>query len=263
MIKEPIRCFEGNAKPHEAFWKFRNAVSAEEEPEMELYGYISEYSWFDDDVTPKMFKEELYKFGNNGPITIRMNSGGGDLIAASVMRTIITDYPGHVTVKIDGLAASAATIVALAGDQIKMQESAYFMIHDPAVSFLFATLNVEDVARLYFEMKSIKSGIVDAYETRTGLHPDKLARMMTNETWMSAREAQSYGFVDEVLTSGKNALAQNSFNDQAAFVNMITPELVKRYLNIPAALVQVEAPVLLDNHQVADEKFRAEVRLLI
>jgi hypothetical protein len=79
--REPIRCFEGNAKPHEAFWKFRDALEGGE-AELELYGYISEYSWFEDEVTPKMFKDELYRVGKGGAITIRMHSYGGDVSAA-------------------------------------------------------------------------------------------------------------------------------------------------------------------------------------
>src|SRR3990172_9151167 len=125
MRKEPIRCFEGSAQPHEAFWRVRDAFETENgEAEVELYGVISEYSWFDDDVTPKMFKEDLARIGAGGPITIRINSCGGDVIAASVMRTIIKEYPGQVTVKIDGIAASAAVVVALAGDRILIQDTA-------------------------------------------------------------------------------------------------------------------------------------------
>jgi ATP-dependent Clp protease protease subunit len=265
MPKEPIRCLEGNAKPHEPFWTFRNAVDVEtgqSEPELEFYGYISEYSWFDDDITPKIFKDQLYQFGKGGPITIRMNSGGGDLIAGSVIRSILVDYPGTVTVRIDGLAASAATLVALAGDVIRMQDSAFFMIHDPAVSFFFATLNVEDVERLNNEMKAVKAGLVDTYAARTGLSAEKISKLMTQESWLSANEALNYGFVDEVITDGKKqkaAAAPNIVNK--AILNAITPELAKRYVNIPVNLLQPADEPVLSN--AAMDALRAEVKLLI
>ncbi len=133
----PIRCFEGNAQPHEPFWRVIDAVD-DAEPEIELYGYISEYSWWEDDITPKKFKDDLYRAGGEGPITIRLNSYGGDVIAASLINTIIRDYPGFVTVQIDGVAASAATVVAIAGDLVKIQETGYFMVHDPSVIFFLA-----------------------------------------------------------------------------------------------------------------------------
>lgn len=248
---EPIRCFEGTARPHEPFWQLRNAVGGAE-PEMELYGYISEYSWFDDEITPKMFKDDLYRLGGGGPITVRMNSGGGDVIAASIMRTIIQDYPGRVTVRIDGLAASAATVVATAGDLVRIQDTAYYMIHDPLAVFLMAALNIEELARMTETLKSVKSGIVNAYEARTGLSRDRLGKMMTNETWLSAQESVDLGFADEVITGPdkKKSMAADPLMKNVAVVNAL-----RGYLNVPAALRQ---PV---NDPVA-ERLRAEVKIL-
>lgn len=237
---EPIRCFEGNAKPHEAFWNWRNAIENghpegedEPQPEMELYGYISEYSWWDDDITPKMFKEDLYRYGNRGPVTIRMNSGGGDVIAASVMKAILIDYPGKVTVKIDGMAASAATIVAIAGDVVKMQESAYFMIHDPMTSFFFAVLNIEELSRLLDSLKTAKNGIIDAYTTKTGMSRERLGTMMTRETWMTAQEAVTMGFADEVITANdKKTKKVTALPQNTALINAL-----RSYKNVPERLL--------------------------
>lgn len=222
---EPIRVLEGNAKPHEAFWRILNTVEGEE-PEMELYGYISEYSWFDDDVTPKMFKDDLLRIGKGGPITVRMNSWGGDVIAASMMKSIMQEYAGTVTIKIDGIAASAATIVAMGGDSVKIQESAYFMIHDPAVAIL-AFLNIDDLSMLLDELKTVKKGIIDSYETKTKLTREKLAKMMSDTTWMTGQEAVDFGFADEVLKGGEKNLIKN-----AAFVNCLS-----RYAHVPVGLL--------------------------
>jgi ATP-dependent Clp protease, protease subunit len=262
---EPIRCFDGDAKPHQPFWRMRNAVEGDpaSEPELELYGYISEYSWFDDDITPKMFKEDLYKLGNSGPITIRMNSYGGDVIAASLMRTIIQDYPGKVTVRIDGIAASAATVVATAGDVVKIQDTAYYMIHDPHVMMFFAALNIEDLTRLLAEVKTVKNGIMAAYQDRTGLSNERISKLMTNETWMSAQEAVDMGFADEVIGSAKAKKAKNT----AAAPAMAMVNALRNYRNVPPELLSAGEAKVEPNPEnpeliKAAERLRAEVKIL-
>ncbi len=228
--RSPIRCFEGSAQPHEPFWSWRDMVEGdpESEPEMELYGYISEYSWWEDEITPKKFKADLYKYGAGGPIRIRMNSYGGDVIAANIMNTIIRDYPNRVTVQIDGVAASAATVVALAGDVVRIQEGAYFMIHDPLVMFFLAMLNIEDLTRLASSLQSLKEGIVNIYETRTGLSRARLSKMMTDETWMDAQRSVDLGFVDEVIKAEKK---QITLPENTAMVNAL-----QNYAHVPPAL---------------------------
>jgi len=234
---EPIRCFEGSAKPHEPFWTWHNALDAEtepgteSEPELELYGYISEFSWFDDDITPKRFRQDLYAYGGGGPITIRMNSYGGDVIAASMIHTFIRDYPGRVTVRIDGVAASAATVVAVAGDVIRMQETAYFMIHDPLVAFMFAVLNIEELTRMVDSLEAVKEGILNAYQTKTGLSRPRLSKMMTDETWMDAQKAIDLGFVDEIIRAER--AIPIDLGQKAAVINAL-----HNYANVPPALLE-------------------------
>jgi len=229
MAGEPIRCFEGNAQPHEAFWKVRD-VEEGEEPEIELYGYISEYSWYEDDVTPAMFKQALMDAGKGGPIKLRINSYGGDVVAASVMYSIIKGYPGTVTVVIDGIAASAATVVAVAADKVTIQPTGYFMIHDPSVSFMFASLNIEDLTRLAGSLQNVKEGIINAYEAKTGLGRKQLANLMTEETWMNAYKALELGFVDAVTEGGKK-LALPDMPEGVAVTNA-----VRGYAHVPDAV---------------------------
>lgn len=252
----PIRCFDGNAKPHEPFWRLRNATETGEDPELEFYGYISEYSWFEDDITPKKFKDDLYALGNGGPITVRLNSGGGDPIAASMIRSIMTDYPGPITVRIDGLAASAAVAVAMAGKKVRIMDTAYMMIHDPAYTFFLATLDIETLGSLYNEAVSIKKGLIDTYAAKTGLKVEKLAKMMSDTTWMSASEAVEYGFANEIIEGGQAPGASNM-----AIVNSL-----RNYMNVPAALLVPQpgpAPEPVQPLSPEAIRLQAEVKILI
>ncbi len=253
---KPIRCFDGNAAPHEPFWRLRNASETGGEPEMELYGVISEYSWSEDDITPKLFKDDLYKLGNGGPITVRIDSPGGDVIAASVMRSIMTDYPGPITTRIDGMAASAAVIIAMAGQTVKIMDTAYMMIHDPAVVVFLAMLDIDTLGRLHDQLKTIKTGIVDTYASKTGLSAERISRMMADETWMSAREAVTYGFATEIIEGGQKQKPANVLTN-VAYVNTL-----KTYVNVPQSLLpdaQAPAPDLL---QESADKFEREAQSL-
>lgn len=237
-MKNPIRCFDGKAEPYERFWMVRDAAETGGEPEMEFYGYISEYSWFEDDITPKKFKDDLYATGKGGPITIRINSGGGDVIAASMIRAFLLDYPGHVTTRVDGLAASAAVAVAMSGKTVKIQDTAYMMIHDPAYAVFFAMLNIETLTQWLDALKTFKAGILDAYAARTTLSREKISKMMTAETWMSASEAVEWGFADQVIGGVESADAKA----QKSILNGVWPMAVvnalKGFENVPAGLLE-------------------------
>jgi ATP-dependent Clp protease protease subunit len=253
----PIRCFEGTARPYEPFWKWIDAID-KGEPEMELYGYISEYSWFEDKITPKKFKDQLYKTGKGGPITIRMNSGGGDVTAASAIRAMLMDYPGRVTVRIDGLAASAATVVATAGKVVKIQDTAYYMIHDPAAAFFMAVLNIEELSRLTDSLKAIKEGIINAYTDRTGMSRGRLGQMMTSETWMDAQKAIDLGFADEIVaTDNKNKI---EIPQNAAIINAL-----QNFRNVPPAVLKAMTfqSRLTEQEQRQAERLREEVNSIL
>lgn len=259
MNKNPIRIVEGNAKPFEPFWKFRNAEEGEDgSAEIEFYGFISEYSWWDDDITPKIFKDDLNRIGKGGPVTIRINSGGGDMIAASVIRSILMDYEGEVTTRIDGLCASAATFVALAGNKVRMQDTGFFMVHDPS-AFVYGT--VEDLKGVIETLRTAKNAIIDAYQNKTGMEYERLSKLMSAETWMTAKEAREFGFVDEVIGQKQSSIAE-----KAAIVNSVrVAGDLSRYVNVPAALLanQVQAKAPDVENQQAAERLRAEIRLIL
>jgi ATP-dependent Clp protease protease subunit len=241
MQNNPIRCFDGNAQPHDPFWRFVDAADSKSgQTELELYGVISEFSWFNDEVTPKRFKEELFAKGKSGPITLRIDSPGGDVFAASAINAIITSYPGKVTAQIDGIAASAAVLVALAGESVRMMDSAYMMIHDPAVVVFMAQLDIATLDKLSESLKIIKDGILPAYSARTGLDQAKLAQMMADETWMNAQMAKDLGFANEIIPSGQK-------RDKAGFKNLSYVNLLQHYEHVPAVLLE-------ENENVNDDE---------
>ena len=144
---------------------------------LELYGTIAEESWFDDDITPAMFREEL--FAGDGDIVIWINSPGGDCIAASQIYSMLMDYKGNVTVKIDGVAASAASVIAMAGTQVLMAPTALMMIHNPmTVAFGDHT----DMQKAIEMLDEVKESIINAYEIKTNLTRAKLSHLMDSET---------------------------------------------------------------------------------
>lgn len=182
--------------------KFWNFVYDEETKERELTidGAIADESWWDDDVTPEMFRNELN--GATGNITVWINSPGGDCFAASQIYTMLTEYPGRVTVKIDGIAASAASVIAMAGDQVLMSPTAMLMIHNPATAAFGDETEMQKAIEMLGE---VKESIINAYEIKTGMQRAKISRLMDAETWMNARKAIELGFADGMLEDDKRA----------------------------------------------------------
>lgn len=176
------------------FWRWARDETESNERTLYLEGVIAEESWYDDDVTPAMFKEEL--LSSDGPITLSINSPGGDTIAASQIYTMLKDYPGHVTVKITGIAASAASVVAMAGRKVCMSPTAMMMIHNP---YTCAVGDSEEMRKAGQLLDEVKEGIINAYAIKTGLSRTKISHMMDDETWMNPVKAKELGFCDEIL----------------------------------------------------------------
>lgn len=159
-----------------------------------LNGTIAEESWFDDDVTPQLFKEELNQ--GNGNITVWINSSGGDCVAAAQIYNMLIDYKGDVTVKIDGIAASAASVIAMAGTKVLMSPVSMLMIHNPMT---IAFGNKGEMEKAISMLDEVKESIINAYEIKTGMSRAKLSHLMDSETWMDAHKAVELGFADEIL----------------------------------------------------------------
>ena len=187
-------------KTHVEARRFWNWAKDEETDARMLYldGVIAEESWFDDDITPAAFKSELMASG--GDVTIWLNSPGGDCIAASQIYAMLMDYKGAVTVKIDGIAASAASVIAMAGTKVLMAPTALMMVHNPLT---VAIGDSEEMQKAVAMLSEVKESIINAYEIKTGLTRARLSHLMDAETWLNANKAIELGFADGILEDAK------------------------------------------------------------
>ena len=181
--------------------KFWNWVKNEGGDTRTLYltGEISDETWFGDEVTPKIFKDEL--MAGSGDITLWINSPGGDVFAAAQIYNMLMDYPGQVTVKIDGLAASAASVIAMAGSQVEMSPVAMMMIHNPIT---VAIGDSKEMQKAIDMLAEVKESIVNAYEIKTGMSRNKISKLMDAESWFNAKKAVELGFADSILYTEEN-----------------------------------------------------------
>ena len=189
------------------FWNWTNQAPTETEPEqriLTLNGTIAEESWFDDDITPQLFREELN--AGSGDITVWINSPGGDCVAAAQIYNMLMDYRGSVTVKIDGIAASAASVIAMAGTRVLVSPVSMLMIHNPAT---MAMGDAAEMQKAIAMLDEVKESIINAYEIKTGMSRAKLSHLMDAETWMDAHTAVDLGFADEIMTRPADAGAEN------------------------------------------------------
>ena len=162
-----------------------------------LNGQISDETWFGDEVTPGLFRDELQSC--EGDITVWINSPGGDVFAAAQIYNMLMEYPGNVDVRIDGIAASAASVIAMAGNRVSMSPVAMMMIHNP----MTVAMGDKKVMQQAIDMlDEIKESIINAYELKTGQSRTKIAHMMDAETWFNAKKAVELGFADDILYAG-------------------------------------------------------------
>ena len=210
--------------------KFWNWIRDETNPDariLRLEGAIAEESWFDDEVTPAAFKAELTS--GSGPITVWINSPGGDCVAAAQIYNMLMDYPADVTVRIDGIAASAASVIAMAGTKVQMSPVSVMMIHNPLT---VAMGDSDEMRRAIQLLDEVKESIINAYEIKTGLSRAKLSHLMDGETWMNAKKALELGFCDEILYQPEAEPApEDSFTfSRRAVTNSLLDKLKTRIL---------------------------------
>ncbi|MDF2891237.1 MAG: Clp protease ClpP [Clostridia bacterium] len=257
------------------FWNFRNVSDIE--GELLLYGYIAESSWWDDVVSSKKFAQDLKDLGDVKNITVRINSGGGDVFAGHAIYQMLKDHTANIIVKVEGLAASAASVVAMAGNEIIVPATSFLMIHNPSS---VAWGEAKDFEKMAETLNVIKDGIINAYVAKTGKDKKTISKMMDDETWMTGEDAVKEGFADKVetstTTSNKAVLNGNLFvvnnvshdlskyktrpqltNEQST-ESQPEPSLVQRVLDFLKGAPQVPAtpvPVanIINNQEVNEE----------
>lgn len=202
--------------------KFWNWVKNEEGRTLYFDGYIAQDSWFDDDITPKQFKSELTN--SEGNIVVWLNSPGGDVFAASQIYNMLKEYNGKVTVKIDGIAASAASVIAMAGSEILMSPVAMMMIHNPATVIFGEASDLQSGIDMLSE---VKESIINAYEQKTSLPRNKISKMMDAETWFSAQKAVELGFADKVLYEDSEEVTDGFIFDKVTVTNALIRKIPK------------------------------------
>lgn len=179
------------------FWNFSETENGENI--LRLDGEIASESWWGDEVTPKLFMSDLSGYIGKD-ITVWINSPGGDVVAGSQIYTALKEHNGQVTVKIDGIAASAASVIAMAGDFVYMSPTSLLMIHDPMT---IAMGNENDMEQAINILRECKESIINAYALKTGISRAKVSRLMSDETWMNAKKAVELGFADKILYTDK------------------------------------------------------------
>lgn len=243
------------------FWDFmrikdEDPGSEAESFELRLEGPISEESWWGDEATPAEFREELSQV--SGPLTVWINSPGGDVFAASQIYTMLKEYDGKITVKIDALAASAASVVAMAGDETYMAPTALMMIHDPST---FAIGNESDMKEAIKVLKEVKESILNAYEQKTGRSRNELAKLMQDDgTWMNAKKAVELGFADGILyaDSTEDGLVATAYNPHRVIDSL--SEQIKA--TMPVSHEPEQEPESEDIHNKAHEHAAVRMRML-
>jgi ATP-dependent protease ClpP protease subunit len=210
----------------EEFWKFKNNTDGE--AELLLYGEISDASWYGDEVTPKKFADDLAACGGKD-LTVRVNSPGGDVFAAQAIYNQLKAYTGKVTVKIDGMCASAATVIACAGETVIMPSNTTYMIHNPK-SALLGYYDAVQLGKVSDRLTTVKQTIVNVYMGRVGntLSEVQVKHKMDSEEWMTADKAKEYGFVDEIADE---IPIENRWEDNLLIVNSVSCKL-DRFENV-------------------------------
>lgn len=204
---------------------------------LRIEGEIASESWWGDEVTPKEFKGDLGKL--KGDITVYISSPGGDVIAASEIYTALKEHKGHVTVKIEGIAASAASVIAMAGDTVQMSPTAYMMIHRASTVVWGNVDDMDETARM---LREIDDGIILAYQTRSHLSREELLDLMTKESWLNAKSALDFGLIDEIMYQGEKTADDEKVRDLSARTRGVVYAAASRYALYDRVLAQQKKP---------------------
>lgn len=211
--------------------KFWNMSVEQNVGQIDLFGEISDVSWWGDEVTPSMFKADLDDMGDISDLSIHINSGGGDVFAGFAIYNMLARHKAHKTVYIEGLAASIASLIAMAGDEIIMPENSMMMIHN---AWAGIAGNADELRKMADELDKVDGILRMTYVNKTGLEEDEIKDMMANETWFTAYEALDKGFATAVEAPVSMAAC-------------LDKKMVDRYHHVPKNLIEEEVEEDLNN----------------
>ncbi|WP_333593574.1 head maturation protease, ClpP-related [Anaerospora hongkongensis] len=238
------------------FWNFSNQPDSEE-IELRISGDIvdDESYWFYEwlgisAASPNAFREELKAYAGKN-LMVWIDSRGGDTAAAAGIYNAIKEHKGQVTVKVEN-AFSAASVIAMAGDVIKMSPVGVMMIHNPWTGVSGEARKLRQVADV---LDVVKDTIINAYQMKTGKSRSKISQMMDNETWMSAKTAKAEGYIDEILyVDNKDLPVENSFGmfSHLAIQNRASASVMKYIEQFKNQLENVEGEMEVPINSVED-----------
>jgi len=200
------------------FWQFRNLAGRK--AELLLYGNISDTSWWDDEVTPKQFAKDLNELGDVDEITVRINSGGGDVFAAQTIGNLLEQHPARVVARIDGLCASAATAVACHCNEVIAANDSTYMVH-PVKMGICAYVDAVKLQEYISALATIRENIITLYAKKTGREKDEVAGWMDATSWWTGPQAKENGFVDTLTDDNEQHTAVENRNG-VLFVNSVS-----------------------------------------
>ncbi len=230
-------------KKNKRFWNFK--ALDEKTGELTLYGEISNETWWGDEVTPKEFKSDLDNLGEIDTLNIYINSPGGDVFAGQTIYSILKRHKAHKNVYIDGLAASIASVIAMAGNTIFMPKNAMMMIHNP---WTIGMGNAKDFRKLAEDLDKIRESLIAAYEGHSALTRDEIIEIMDSETWLTATECEEYGFCDVV-------------EEEKTLAASIDKDILVRYKNTPRELIEIENDLEARKQALLKQKLLIELEL--
>ena len=226
------------------FWSFK--AKDEKTGELLLYGEIASSTWWGDEVTPKQFKEDLDALGDIETLNVFINSPGGDVFAGQAIYSMLKRCRADVNVYVDGIAASIASLIAMAGDTVIMPKNAMMMVHNP---WTIAIGNAEEFRKLADDMDKIRDSMIVAYESRSALMKEEIIDLLDAETWLSAEDCKEYGFCDEIEEAKEVAASL----DEKYFA---------RYKNAPKELLERKPKEVRDEQKLRKRKLAIELELL-
>ena len=173
------------------------AADKEDERTISVYDVIGHDYWTGEGVTAKRVSGALRALGK-GPVTVNVNSPGGDMFEGLAIYNLLREHDGEVTVKVLGLAASAASVIAMAGDKVQIARAGFLMIHN---AWVMAVGNRHDMVEVAATLKPFDDAMAGIYAARTGKDAKAMAKLMDAETWIGGETAIEDGFADELLPS--------------------------------------------------------------